>query len=616
MMWLLCVNLLSICSVRVAECAATTCLRGGGTSDEDGAADSTLEQILAGYVYYCIMRMLFFLGVSFYTIGWESFADFPTLQYILDPPHSGGTSSANANEESPPSRDYSPISRQNSHEYSPGSLQRRGSAPELSSKAQAAVVSPGREGPRSSLAQQSTSDMQRQPEAAASLCRDESRSSSFGSASPSGGRSSRSASMRRKRRVWAQRATLVTPLVFLMVCSGLISAVPFFCRLAENKDVSKSLQTEAESGAKDDHDGKGRSVHDERQITASSPPSLCQASAFMMSISNPTGRLNRGLRYTLFVGFLQWVQQFFFIFPKWHRALFHDAGRFGQAWSLLLLVLFPVSMLRFIAWTLFPAGLGHVHVFLGVSHHVADQILVLLFKLWMLVAAVLALSHPEKSGFDATNRFRGKTWTEMASLFKYTFIMAIICHFARGCSKSQIGFVNAQNDLLVLVLAYPLLLSSIWIFTWAALVAPRKLFLCAGLLLTFVLGLLVCWKARMFRSASVLLVWLHLMRHLLNRFGKRKTFAVAAAGDVDVGGARRGGGLGLANRDTPERKWCRVLLLFSALICLAFSFVLVGLSLMSGIQEYHDWYPKTISFRRMEEEILIYHCVLVMNDVW
>ena len=33
--------------------------------------------------HYCILRMLYFLGVSFYTIGWESFSDFPTIKKLL-----------------------------------------------------------------------------------------------------------------------------------------------------------------------------------------------------------------------------------------------------------------------------------------------------------------------------------------------------------------------------------------------------------------------------------------------------------------------------------------------------------------------------------------------------
>ena len=48
-------------------------------------------------------------------------------------------------------------------------------------------------------------------------------------------------------------------------------------------------------------------------------------------------------------------------------------------------------------------------------------------------------------------------------LFKYFFIIPMLLHFFRGCFlSSSYGFVHAQNDLIVITIAYPMLLVLIW----------------------------------------------------------------------------------------------------------------------------------------------------------
>ena len=78
MMWVLAVAILSVNAVQLVRCAGTACLSWNGEA-------SLLQQIATGYAHYCLLRMMFFFGVSLYTVGWESFANFPTIRRVLQP---------------------------------------------------------------------------------------------------------------------------------------------------------------------------------------------------------------------------------------------------------------------------------------------------------------------------------------------------------------------------------------------------------------------------------------------------------------------------------------------------------------------------------------------------
>jgi hypothetical protein len=80
-----------------------------------------------------------------------------------------------------------------------------------------------------------------------------------------------------------QRRTLALPLVFLFLLQIGSVALTLFC------DMDNAWATET-----------------------------CGMSTYASSLMDPTGRLNRMIRFTLFVAFLQWTQQFFLLFPTWY----------------------------------------------------------------------------------------------------------------------------------------------------------------------------------------------------------------------------------------------------------------------------------------------------------
>jgi hypothetical protein len=129
----------------------------------------------------------------------------------------------------------------------------------------------------------------------------------------------------------------------------------------------------------------------------------CESTVFINSIAHPTGRLNRGIRFALFVAFLQWVQQFFYLFPKWHRGLLSTP--FGKIWGLISMSIWPLALSRFAQWTLLPAGTGTTQRVLGhLPHYSVDVVIMIVLKVWMAVTCYCVFQRPELSGFDRRRR--------------------------------------------------------------------------------------------------------------------------------------------------------------------------------------------------------------------
>jgi len=592
LMWLLVVNLCSVCSVQLVKHVQFF------LSGQTLGLHATIQTLLTGYVQYCIFRVLFFIGASFYSIGWEAFSDFPTVKRLLT-----GRSKSNgidttsmaefANGAGPLMQSFATPNK-SARQQSWSELQPQKEAASSEPDAPNGTSPPGRtDSPLSPrFAETSEDDWGAQMRQNRPINGKAGAQANGAHWQANGAHGMPRKNSKRQRRVFHREATLLAPLLGLIFVTLATIAVTAACQLP-----SVSLS--------------------------------CESSDFMASFADPTGRLNRGMRFALFVSFMQWAGQFLFLFPTWHRGLLASAP--GKIWSLVAMPLWPLGIFRFLQWSFIPAGTGITQYIMGsLPHHVLDMGIILLLKVWMLVSCILVLKQPELSGFDRRGRlFEDEDWREMTTLFKYTFMVPTMLHFARGCMK--FGVVGAQNDLLIIVCVYPLLLVTIWTLVWAVVVAPKKSVLLWGVAGSLSLASSICSIAGSHQVAATGVVWLHLMRQFLKLFRpesegrqdeqakpviRRSSLknAMPAAMVPTPTNADLNGHTGSASEsdavaspraqrkamEAPERRWARAVISVSALIALSFASTLAGLSAVSSIQQKIDWYPNTIWFEKEE----------------
>jgi lipase ATG15 len=555
---------------------------------------------MKGYVHYCIMRILFFVGASFYTIGWEAFSDFPTVRRLV------------VGKRPSVSSDLQPINKLE-RSYGLKSTSTNGTLSKGLKKGNSAPAFHMQRTPP--MNETSEEDFEFSPEHkdAHSVAQDEDqdRPVAFSpgefsednnadslrhdpSHSPrrqEGGRH------RRRRRQFFREATLLAPLLGLIVCTIGMALVTGVCQV---ESIS------------------------------------CESSVFLLSMSHPTGRLNRGIRFALFISFLQWVQAFFYLFPTWNHGLM--ATGFGKIWSLSSVPIWPIALGRLAQWAFMPAGTGTTRFVLGViPHHSVDIVMIMVIKCWMLGACIAVLKKPELSGFDRKRRLiEDDDWREMSTLFKYWFLVPSAFHFVRGCFK--FGFVGAQNDLLVIVCAYPLLLVTVWTVVWAVVVAPGAQLLLAGVVGCLSLASSICTFACSQEAlGATIMVWLHLMRQYLKMFkghASKKDSVVPDRSDnltspqgeammtptasAEMHGAssehsehgspaskmrawHHKPGQVPQSPNPPERQFARIVIVVSGIIAVIFFGVLAFLAVVASIQKKIDWYPSTIWFERDQD---------------
>jgi len=595
LMWLVVVNLFSVCSVNFVK--HIQAYLEGQAVDIHVAVSS----ILTGYVHYCIMRMLFFVGSSFYLIGWEAFSDFPTVRRLVVGRGSRASADLQQQHQLPtPARQRGARSALTpTKAHGNGTLPRRPHFPSASSLSKSPLLETSEEDQCSTPEHLSPSLVaQSSPEQASPSLVDREDSTHFqrsesgedaplepAAAAQGAGR------QRRKRRQFFREATLLAPLMGLIACTLAVVLLTGACQVA-------SFSCESE---------------------------------FLGSLAHPTGRLNRGIRFALFVSFLQWVQAFLYLFPTWHKGLLSTG--FGKIWSLAATPFWPLAFGRLTQWLLVPAGTGITQQLLGhIPHHLVDISIIMVLKIWMFGACICVLKRPELSGFDRRRRLiEDDDWREMATLFKYWFLVPTMIHFARGCVK--FGFVGAQNDLLVIVCAYPLLLVTVWTIVWAVVVAPGANLLLAGAAGSLSLASTICSVAVPGRQVgATIVVWLHLMRQYLKMFkGKadknaraqslaaQRTEASASAtehseasgGDSPKSGWHQAGQASQLHPHPPERKVARVFMIYLALVAVTFFGVLASLAVIASLQKKIDWYPSTIWFEREQDpkSIVVDHTV-------
>mmetsp|Transcript_17962 Transcript_17962/g.50898 ORF Transcript_17962/g.50898 Transcript_17962/m.50898 type:complete len:648 (+) Transcript_17962:3-1946(+) len=236
----------------------------------------------------------------------------------------------------------------------------------------------------------------------------------------------------------------------------------------------------------------------------------------------------------------------------------------------------------------------------------------------MLVCCLFVFRKPEVSGFNWQERpLDHRALTEMAILFKFTFLVPTVLRFAWGCLK--LGFMDAQNDLLVIFFTYPLLLWTVWTMVWAVVVAPGKRHLLAAIAMCLSLASTICSAVGTRQVAAAIVVFLHLMRRYLlllhqqknqrrahRRFfprgmGNGSPMPTLSAAKIRAG--RSGVQFSPSGGDQeyfPARRWANRIILSSMMFCAVLFSILAGLTVMSGIQEKKDWYPTFIWFEREE----------------
>jgi hypothetical protein len=106
-----------------------------------------------------------------------------------------------------------------------------------------------------------------------------------------------------------QSTFLIAPLVVLLTLSLVLSAVQWAATLTQIRSSNEDTQ------------GAGNGAGDSKGMLEMLVTTRPVVPGWEDSIKMPTSRLSRTLRFTLFIGLLQWFQQFLGIFPRWYLVL-------------------------------------------------------------------------------------------------------------------------------------------------------------------------------------------------------------------------------------------------------------------------------------------------------
>ena len=465
-----------------AACDTLTCLRQTKFETLPWYLWHLLRVLARCYQLYASLAVWWFLSRSLFELGWEMYGDFPRLRRILD---------ANTYLPLAPLRAAFSPSTMPAHFNSPSSL------PSSPAVVPAMPGGPGADAPRERkrTAWGSLKDFPRQPlrkelsgggedggrgevdgawggmhnlqrvlsesrlslQAASAADADgEVLTASHAEVLMEGMRKEREAGKAIVRTV--QGTFLIVPLVVLLALSLLLSSVQWAAALFEThaQAMQSSKQSPMPVGTAD------WGWVGELLVTA-------------------TSRLSRTLRFTLFVGLLQYNQQFQALFPRWYLVL----GKLPNAWAfkaMLALVGLP-SSIRFFEWLCKPtgstdgstSGSGFVSVLLPlVPHTVLDNVLVMAWLALFLLAACQLLRLPRsallRAGYRREIFENADEWCLQTVRFKGLVLFMLGAHFVRGLVSSRMGFTFAQNDQILISLQYPCLLVVIWVASMCAVV--------------------------------------------------------------------------------------------------------------------------------------------------
>jgi len=230
---------------------------------------------------------------------------------------------------------------------------------------------------------------------------------------------------------------------------------------------------------------------------------------------DPSGRVQRLLRYAALVLFFQWATQYFLTFPTWYIAIYKNASG-----SLLFLSIFAcIGFSRLFVWIVAPIGTNNAETILGLRAAVVDSLLLLLTMIWMLYIVFNIVKSSVSlriSGYMPTRFSIDSIWRDHILLFKFGVLFGTTIHFFRGCLSLSIGMINAQCDAIVFSAQYPLLLASIWIVTYqcsrlrSSMIKPFLVAVPCAMLIAHC----ICLFAQMEDIGVKFIVVLHIIRQI------------------------------------------------------------------------------------------------------
>ena len=245
---------------------------------------------------------------------------------------------------------------------------------------------------------------------------------------------------------------------------------------------------------------------------------------FRTHLGDPQSRLNRILRFTVWIGLLQWAQMFQFVFPKWTRAVlsFSRTRRLllGAAFSVLV----PVSLTRSLQWVVVitpPSNVQLASVLYSLSGVSWDCVLMVSWTVVMYGIAKGILGSKEYltlAGWRKEAFVDKSVWNEGSTLLKFGYLFACVLIFLRSFLNPAKGFSYGQNDLVVLTVSYPLLMVVTWWSTSSTLVLIKHRFAGLAVCAFGPLSALICKVAGIVAPGAVAGLWIHLIKIFVKRF--------------------------------------------------------------------------------------------------
>jgi hypothetical protein len=307
-------------------------------------------------------------------------------------------------------------------------------------------------------------------------------------------------------------------------------------------------------------------------------------SALRTSLGDPVSRLNRILRFTVWIGLLQWAQMFQFVFPKWTRAV----GKFSLSRKFFLSaafsILVPISVLRCLQWVIVitpPTSIQLASALYTLSGVSWDCLLMVSWAVIMYSIAKSILGEPanlKQSEWKRQAFIDSDVWCEGAMLLKSGYLFACLLLFARSFLNPVKGFSFAQNDLVVLTVSYPLLMVITWWSTSASLVLMKKRLSGLIVILFGPLSGFLCSLTGINAPGAIAGLWIHCIKIFVR--GHKISSNPDIASPV---------GPRLVNGS--ERVFIKSVLQLSIPFTYFYGFLLLSLSVLSLVQRHIDITP-------------------------
>ena len=248
-------------------------------------------------------------------------------------------------------------------------------------------------------------------------------------------------------------------------------------------------------------------------------PETEDESSIRSALGDPESRLNRILRFTVWIGLLQWAQMFQFVFPQWTKAVLNFSRFKRFTLTAAFSVLIPISVLRCLQWLMVitpPTSIQRASVLYTLSGVSWDCLLMVSWSLIMYNIAVSILGERpnlELAGWKRQAFVDASIWCQGATLLKSGYLFACTLLFLRSFLNPAKGFAFAQNDLVVLTVTYPLLMVITWWSTNATLVLRQRRFSGVAVLAFGPAAAFVCTKlAGISASGAISGLWIHLIK--------------------------------------------------------------------------------------------------------